>query len=391
MLILKLAYRNVKGAGLRTWLKVAVLSFTYVLIVWHYGLLNGMFKQSARVMIDDEIAGGQYWHENYDPYDPMSLDDSHGAIPAKIQNLIKIDKATPVLIRQAAIFPGGRIQSVLLKGIDPAQKILNIPTAKLDTEEDILPVLIGKRMAKSNSLKTGDYIMIRWRDARGTFDAVEGKIVEIMNTYVPAIDSGNLWIPVKDMQKMTCLEDEATMVIVERDLAGQADLPGWKFRGLDFLLKDINDIVKSKKVSGGIIYFILILLAMIAIFDTQILSIFRRRKEIGTLMALGMTRSKVITLFTAEGALIGILAAVAATVYGTPLLWLSATKGLSFPEEMIEGYGIAIPATLFPSYTAGLVMGTVILIMAVTTIVSYLPTRKISKLKPTEALKGKMS
>ncbi len=391
MLELKLAYRNLIGAGLRTWLKVTVLSFSYVLITWHYGLLTGMFKQAARAMIDDEIAGGQYWHENYDPYDPLKLDDSHGVIPENIRYLIKAGKATPVLIRQAAIFPGGRIQSVLLKGIDPAQKILNIPTAKLDTEEDILPVLIGKRMAKSNSLKTGDYIMIRWRDARGTFDAVEGKIVEIMNTYVPAIDSGNLWIPVKDMQKMTGLEDEATMVIVERDLSGQADLSGWKFRDLDFLLKDINDIVKSKKISGSIMYFILILLAMIAIFDTQILSIFRRRKEIGTLMALGMRRSKVITLFTTEGALIGVLAAVAATVYGTPLLWLSATKGISFPQETIEDFGMAIPATLFPSYTAGLVLGTVILIMAVTTVVSYLPTRKISKLKPTEALKGKMS
>jgi len=391
MLILKLAYRNLIGAGLKTWLKAAVLSFSYVIIVWHYGLLTGMFKQAARVMIDDEIAGGQYWHSNYDPYDPLTLDDSHGVIPAKIKDLINAGKATPVLIRQAAIFPGGRIQSVLLKGIAPAQKILNIPTTKLDREEDILPVLIGKRMAKSNSLKTGDYILIRWRDARGTFDAVEGKIAEIMNTYVPAIDSGNLWIPVKDMQKMTCLEDEATMVIVERDLTGQADLPGWKFRDLDFLLKDINDIVKSKKISGSIMYSILILLAMIAIFDTQILSIFRRRKEIGTLMALGMTRLKVITLFTAEGALIGVLAAVVAAVYGTPLLWLSATKGLSFPQETIEDFGMAIPATLFPSYTAGLVLGTVILIMAVTTVVSYLPTRKISKLKPTDALKGKMS
>jgi len=343
MLILKLAYRNIKGAGLRTWLKVAVLSFSYVLIVWHYGLLSGMFKHSARAMIDDEIAGGQYWHENYDPYDPLKLDESHGTLPEKISELVNEGKAATVLIRQAAIFPGGRIQSVLLKGIDPAQKIVNMPTAKLAAREDILPLLIGRRMAKSNSLKIGDYIMIRWRDAGGTFDAIEGEIVEIMNTQVPAIDSGILWLPAEKMQKMTGIENEATMVIVEKDISGQADLPGWKFRSLDFLLKDINDIVKSKKISGSIMYFILLLLAMIAIFDTQILSIFRRRKEIGTLMALGMTRTKVIALFTTEGALIGVLAAVAATIYGTPLLWLAATKGISFPEETIEGYGIAFP------------------------------------------------
>ena len=32
-------------------------------------------------MIDDEVAGGQYRHEAYDPYDPFSLDDAH-ALPS---------------------------------------------------------------------------------------------------------------------------------------------------------------------------------------------------------------------------------------------------------------------------------------------------------------------
>ena len=36
----------------------------------------------------------------------------------------------------------------------------------------------------------------------------------------------------------------------------------------------------------SIMYFILLFLAMLAIFDTQILAIFRRRKEIGTLISL---------------------------------------------------------------------------------------------------------
>jgi ABC-type lipoprotein release transport system permease subunit len=42
---------------------------------------------------------------------------------------------------------------------------------------------------------------------------------------------------------------------------------------------------------------------MIAIFDTQVLSLFKRRKEIGTLSALGMTQQQIIGLFTVEGLL----------------------------------------------------------------------------------------
>lgn len=389
MLVPKLAYRNLIGAGLKTWLKVVVLSLSYVLITWHFGFFNGMYKQASRAMIEDEIAGGQYWHKDYDPYDSLSLDDAHGVIPKGLVNLTNNRKATPVLIRQASIYPNGRIQSILLKGIDPEQTILNIPTNELKTEEDALPILIGKRMSKNNSLETDSYITIRWRDAHGTFDAIEGRVVKIMTTQVPTIDAGQLWVPLNELQKMTALENEATMVIVDRNLTQYPEISDWAFRGHDFLLEDVRAMVRSKKISAGIMYFILVFLAMLAIFDTQILSIFRRRKEIGTLMALGMTRRNIVALFTLEGAIIGILAIGVGLIYGTPLIYLTATKGIALPE-ITEEYGFAISTRLFPVYSLGLVLFTVIIIMTVTIIVSYLPTRKISRLKPTEALKGKI-
>ncbi len=390
MLALKLAYRNIKGAGLRTWLNVAVLSFAYVLIIWHQGIFTGMLKHGSQAVIEDEIAGGQYWHKNYDPFDPLSYDESHGPIPAKIAGLIKDKKATPILIRQAAIYPEGRIQTVLLKGIEPGQTILGIPSASLDKEEDALPVLIGKRMAKSTSLGIGDYLTIRWRDVQGTFDAVEGKIVEIMNTKVPTMDKGQLWVPLKELQKMVTLKDEATIIVVGQNVQDQGDVSDWKFKNQNFLLTDINEMVRSKRISGSILYAILLFLAMLAIFDTQVLSIFKRRKEIGTLIALGMTRRQVIALFTLEGAMHGILAVGVGAIYGIPWLIFYSKTGMKVPGAT-EEYGFALAGRLYPSYSVGLVLGTVLIVMATVTIVSYLPTRKISKMKPTEALKGKIS
>ena len=130
MVTFKLAYRNLVGAGLRTWLNVGVLSFTYVLIIWHQGLFSGMYRQASRDFMKDEIAGGQYWIERYDPYDPLSLDESHGVIPGQLDSVIKNRKATPILIRQGTIYPEGRVQSVLIKGIDPAQTNLGISCFK---------------------------------------------------------------------------------------------------------------------------------------------------------------------------------------------------------------------------------------------------------------------
>jgi len=390
MVTFKLAYRNLVGAGLRTWLNVGVLSFTYVLIIWHQGIFSGMYRQASRDFIKDEIAGGQYWVEKYDPYDPLSFDESHGVIPRQLDSLIENRQATPILISQGTIYPEGRVQSVLIKGIEPSQSILDIPSAGLNRDEIELPVMVGKLMAKKNSLQIGDYLTIRWRDVNGTFDAADGEIVAIMNTNVPTIDMGQLWVPLKRLQEMSGLENEATMVVVDQTMREHADLPGWRFKDHDFLLKDINDVIKSKRAGSAVMYAILLFLSMLAIFDTQVLSIFRRRKEIGTLMALGMVRSKVIALFTLEGILHGILGIAIAALYGVPALIITGKIGIPMPSTA-EEYGFALPTRLFPVYSAWLVSGTVLLVMLTVTIVSYLPSRKISGLKPTEALKGKLS
>ena len=130
-------------------------------------------------------------------------------------------------------------------------------------------------------------------------------------------------------------------------------------------------------------------LAMLAVFDTQVLSIFRRQREIGTHMALGMTRGQVVRLFTMEGAMHGVLAALLAALYGIPMLGILAAKGWKLPQST-ENYGMVVAERIFPAYGLGLVIRTVVLILITTTIVSYLPARKISKMKPTDAIRGRI-
>lgn len=392
MTALLLAYRNLVGAGLRTWLNVFVLSFTYVLIIWHQGLFSGVQRMASHEYITDEIAGGQYWVSEYDPYDPLSLDSSHRKVPDELKIMIQQKQATPILIRQGTIYPEGRMQTIMIKGLPPEQQIMNIPSKKLNNST-AFPVMVGKLMAKKNSFRIGDSITIRWRDSNGTFDAGDGEIVAIMETNVPSLDTGQMWLPIKKVQEMFSLKDEATVITIGNNVKSPGDIDGWVFRDHAYLLKDFNDMINSKRIGGAVLYTILLFLSMLAIFDTQVLSIFRRRKEIGTLMALGMVRSKVIGLFTLEGAMHGILGIVIAAIYGIPVLLISAKTGIPLPETMnaAEEFGFVFASRLFPFYSPLLIGGTIIIIMITVTIVSYMPSRKISGMKPTEALRGKMS
>jgi ABC-type lipoprotein release transport system permease subunit len=390
MMILKLAFRNIYGAGLRTWLNAIALSFSFVAIIYLQGIYNGMNDQIEKATVEAQYAGGHYWQKDYDPYDPLTLEDAHETIPDALAKLIFEKKAVPILIRQATIYPNGRFQNALLKGIEPEQEIVSIPTSVLKTDEVTIPALIGSRMAKSTGLKIGDYVTARWRDANGTFDANELKIVEMMKTDVSDIDNGQLWIPIENMREMMAMPNEATIIVLEKGSQFNAKFDNWTNRDLYFLMQDLRALFLSKSIGGSIFYIVLLLLAMLAIFDTQILSIFRRRKEMGTLMALGMTRSDIIRLFTLEGAMHAVLAAFVAAVYGLPLLIYVANTGYDLPEAS-DSFGYAMGNRIFPTFSAGLIFGTTLLVLIVTTIVSYLPTRRIAKLKPTDALRGKLT
>src|SRR5205814_1983437 len=75
-------------------------------------------------------------------------------------------------------------------------------------------------------------------------------------------------------------------------------------------------------------------------------------------------------------------------LYGIPLLAILVARGIPMPA-VAEQAGYAIGERIYPTYSAALVVGTTALVGAVTTIVSYLPTRKIAALQPTEALRGR--
>jgi putative ABC transport system permease protein len=389
MLAFKLALRNLLGAGLRTWLNVIVLSFTFIIIIWLKGLLEGWDRQAKNDMIKWEIGAGQFWHASYDPFDPFTLSDSHGSIPDFLTDSVSSGAIVPVLISQATIYPNGRMQSVLLKGITPEQEVLALPSLKLKSDGVDIPAIIGRSMAENTQLKEGDYVTVRWRDKNGTFDATEIRIVAIFETNVPTVDVGQVWLSIDKVREMMLLPGEATLLITGREGWKSADTDEWIFKDQETLLSDIENIIKAKSFVGILIWAILLMMAMLAVFDTQVLSIFRRQKEIGTYVAMGMTRGQVVKLFTIEGAMHSVLAALVAAVYGIPLLALQAIRGISIPVDS-KDFGIAMAAKLYPVYSLALIAGTVITVMLVTTIVSYWPSRKIAQLNPTEALRGRI-
>ena len=388
-MLIKIALKNLLGARLRTILNVFVTSFSFFVILLMSGMYDGMLQHAKNVTIDTEIAGGAYWHPNYDPLDPMSFEDAHSVIPNEIKILVNQQKAFPVLVSQVSIYPGGRIMPAILKGIPPDQNIVNMPTQSLNGFDDgTIPVLIGKGMANDTKLNVGDSFTIRWLDVNSTYDADEGTVVYIMDSQNFKIDMGHIWIPLDIAQSMLAMEDQATYVTYNKGLTEVNNKGEWINRDVNYLVQDMEAMIEADKPGAQIMFMILLALAAMGIFNAQVLSIFRRGREIGTLMALGMTRLRVVSLFTLEGGLNAILSVIATLIIFGPVLWYFGTSGIPLPIDYSE-MGLIMAKRLIPVYSIGLILSTTILVSIIVLIVSYMPSRKISHMKPTDALRGK--
>jgi len=387
MTLFKTAFRSLIGNGLKTWLNVFVLSVTFVMIILLQGILKGWSEQAVEDTIKWEIADGQYWQEKYDPLDPFTLDSSAVKIPVTFQNDVNNHRIEPVLVTQASIYPEGRMQGVLLRGISPNQNLLKIPTEKLKTSCSEIPVIIGAFMAKQTKIKLNDVVTLRWRDKNGAFEAADIRVVGIFKTSVPTIDFGSIWMPLDRLQSMSLRDNCANILIKSPEIVSK-NISGWKFKSVDDLTESTRLLVKTKTAGTSLLYFIFLLLAMLAIFDTQTLSVFRRQREIGTIVALGMTQKQVVWQFTLEGTINSLLAFVVGTIWGSPILWYMVEKGISFNMDAGE-IGIAMADTMYVAVTPDLVFGTMAFIVVVTAVVSYLPAKRIAKMNPTEAIRGK--
>ena len=243
-------------------------------------------------------------------------------------------------------------------------------------------------MADATNLKEGDQVLLRWRYKGGTFDAGKIKIVKVFTTNVGTVDGGQIWIPIKKLWEMTGLENHATLFVANENYT-PTDISGWQFKTQDDLLKDFYELMEMERISTFFMYMLLLSIALLAIFDTQVLSVFRRQKEIGTYVALGMTRAEVVALFTVEGTMYSLFAMIVGSIVGFPIFYYLANNGIVFPD-FYQDMGVVFPKRIFLVFDFKVVSTTILLVVVAAAIVSFLPARKISKMNPVLALKGKL-
>lgn len=386
-MIFQIALKNFLRQGMRSFLNVLVTALAMVAVVFNLSLYNGFQDQAVRNMVSTDVAGGHYRTPDFDILAPMEWEGQTFKTPDTLSGLPSSDKAE-VLVLQGQIFPNRRLFPVQLRGIQMQQTLLDLPLSKLKEWkapiDDVIPIIIGKQMAGKSHLHIRDEVVLRWRDRFGAVDALDARVVDVVPLINPRIDEGVVWMRLDHLRQITQRKGEITWVVVKEF---QGTISNTEFQVPEILLKDILELIRQDRKYAIIIWAILIFLAGISVFNTQFLNIFKRQREIGTLIAFGMPPNRVVRLFTLEGSLAAIAAMVMALILGAIIFAWFQSVGLDV-SHLAESQ-IPIRENIFLKIKPFEVILSMLVIIFIMILVAWAPVRKISRVNPTEALRGR--
>ncbi len=386
-MIRSIAFKNFYRQGTRAFLNVIVIALTMVAIVFNLSLYNGFQKQAQLNMIRTDVGGGQYRVPGFDILTPTEWEDHTLIIPQILKSLSPKEKAE-VLVLQGEIYPRRRLFPIQLRGINIDQTLLDLPFVKLKEKkvsvDGVVPIILGSKMADKAKLGLGDIVVLKWRDKLGAVDALDAEIVDVVPLLNPRVDEGVVWLRLDHLRQLTRRPQEITWVSVANFLGS---VEGLEYLSVDELTEDILNIIRTDKRYAVILWFIMIFLAGISVFNTQYLNIFKRQKEIGTLMALGMKPQRIVRLFVFEGVLAATAAIILGFILGFFILGWFQSVGLDVSH--LSESQIPVRENIFLEIKAWEVLATIFVISAIIVLISWVPVKKISKLNPTLALRGK--
>ncbi|MBI5107872.1 MAG: ABC transporter permease, partial [Rhodocyclales bacterium] len=126
---------------------------------------------------------------------------------------------------------------------------------------------------------------------------------------------------------------------------------------------------------------VLVSIVLVSVMNVMIMAVFERIREIGTIAAIGTPPSRILSLFLAEGLMLGIVGTVAGTV-----LSLVAIFGINLWRPTFD-FGQQQNLVMAPTIAGGDVLSIAALVVVVAVVASLQPAWKASRMDPISALR----
>ncbi|GHU92012.1 hypothetical protein FACS189476_12760 [Spirochaetia bacterium] len=161
-----------------------------------------------------------------------------------------------------------------------------------------------------------------------------------------------------------------------RSLSGELEVFTWEEYNADYLGYESLEYGATGIVSG-----LLFFLALIGISNTMLLAILERTKEIGMMRAMGMTNGQLVFVYMTEAFFLGLLGSILGVILGCAINYPMVKYGVSFGSmvEAMDGQVAGLrSASIYRSmWDIPLIIGTGIIATVLSSLMAFLPTRRV--------------
>jgi lipoprotein-releasing system permease protein len=333
--------------------------------------------------------------------------DPRGVL-ARLQSVREVVAAAPVILEKglltSALNPSG--DAVVIKGIDPAReaRVTDLATDLREGELDALApargeegVVLGNKLAYHLGVGIGDTVELLVPQVDVTPFHLRPKsrpfrVVGLVESGFYDYDSTRCYLGLDAAQRLFGLGEEVTAVEVRIANLGRLDQAqdaveaalgeGFEVSNLLEMNRTFFSALRLEKLLLFLAVGLIVLVAALNIVSTLVLTVKDKTRDLGTLRALGATRTQVMHLFLAQGLLIGVIGTAAGCAAGVALCWwLDAYQVIALPAEVYYLSFVPFKVRL-ADFSAVASLAVVVSLLA-----ALAPAWKASRLLPAEALR----
>jgi ABC-type lipoprotein release transport system permease subunit len=274
-------------------------------------------------------------------------------------------------------------------------------------------VVLGTTLAGQLQVSPGEdaELAVLLQGADGSLGNDLLRVVGVVDTGNALIDRTSCYMHLEDAQLLVALEgriheisvrlEDSDMAssVVEALRAGMRNEAGDQapvVRPWREIVPELEQLIVMSRKQGWFMYFVIFLIAGLAILNAQRMSALERRREFGVLLAIGLAPKKLASLIVLETALMSVLGGLIGLALGGVMTWYHATEGLDLAamsgdgsSEGISFMGVNMGGKIFfdPALIHFLVPGASITVLGA--ICGLLPARYASRLDAAQAIAGR--
>ncbi|MBY0371904.1 ABC transporter permease [bacterium] len=396
---LKVAIRNVFRNKRRTALNVFMIAGGVSALIVFSGFVRSIIYGLRDVTIKTQtghiqVATPAYWAKTaQSPKEALMAD--YGAVQKRIARNPYVRSASGRLTFFGLLSKGDRSTSAQGMSFDPTAENLNrsfkFTSGKGFEKSGAFEVAVGSGLAANLGIRVGDQVTVLANTYDGVVNALDLQVVGTFTTAVSSIDDRTFLVPLLLAQKLldtkrveqivVSLKDtentDLALEALRADLGGTVELKAWYE-----VAKLYRQVEEFNRVQNEVLKFIILSLILLGILNTIGMSVFERTGEIGTIAALGETASSILKQFVLEGAILGLLGALAGVGLGALL-----TEGINSLQLSLVMPGASQPLTIVLGYYFRSFFDAAILSVIAGTLAAIFPAFRASRMNIANALR----